>query len=172
MSMPVTWRDLEAYQRCCSTHSRSCSSPSARAISSGVISTRSLILVLLLLDQLEPEEPARPKGQQVRQLADPREPRSAEQLNRITPFVGTEVELDRLRGPRDIMDAQNQIVLESAQMGEDPGVRGLDRLVRPEAEHRVLLAQRDEAMEPAQLRCGGAELRLDVDRLESVRGPS
>src|ERR1700751_300672 len=97
MSMPVTWRDFEAYQRCCSTHSRSSSSPRARGISSGVISTRSLILVLLLLDQLEPEEPAGSERQQVRQLADPRESRTAEQLHRITPFVGTEVELDRLR---------------------------------------------------------------------------
>ena len=53
-------------------------------------------------------------------------------------------------------------------MGEDPRVRRLQRLVGPEPEHGVLLAQRDEAPQPAQQAVRRAHLGLDVDGLEAV----
>ena len=61
----------------------------------------------------------------------------------------------------------------SADVREDPRVLRAQRLVRAEPEHRMLLAQRDEAVEPAQERGRRAELRLDVHRPGSRRpGPS
>src|ERR1700733_6327118 len=168
MSIPATLRALDAYQRCCWTQSRSSSSSRARRISSAVIWMPSLIIFLFPLDQLEPEEAARGERQQVRQLADPGELRTAEQLHGIAAFEAAQIELDRLSGAGDIVNAQDQIILERTQVREDAGVRGLDRLVGPEAEHGVLLAERDEAMQPAELRGRGAELGLDVDGLEPV----
>ena len=97
----------------------------------------------------------KPRGaerQQVGELADPREARAAEQLDRVAALVGAEVELDRLGGAGDVVHAQHEVILEAPQVGEDPRVGRLDRLVGSEAEHRVLLAQRDEAVDPAQQR--------------------
>jgi hypothetical protein len=48
------------------------------------------------------------------------------------------------------VDAQDEVILESPDEREDPRIRGLDRLVGTEPEHRVLLAQRDEPVHPAQ----------------------
>src|ERR1700684_1198701 len=147
ISIPATWRALEAYQRWCCTHSRSSSSSRARRISSALIWRFSLIVGVLLLDQLEPEEAARTQCQQVGQLADPREPRAAEQLHRVAPLEGAEIEFDRLGRTGDVVNAQDLIILERAHVREDARIGGLDRLVGSEAEYGVLLAQRDETME-------------------------
>src|SRR5947209_9343463 len=153
ISIPATERAFEAYQRCCCTQSRRSSSSTQRRISSAEMPcTRSLIagLLLLGLDQLEPEEAAGAQRQQVRELADPREARVPEHLDRIAPLVGGEIELDRLGGAGHVVDAQHDVVLEAADVGEDARVGRLDRLVGAEAEHRVLLAQRDEPVKPSE----------------------
>ena len=81
-----------------------------------------------------------------------------------------QVEFDRLRRAGHVVDAEHEIILEPTQMGEDAGVRRLDRLVGPEPENGVLLAQQDEAVHPAQEARGGPQLSLDVHCLKPVNG--
>src|SRR5438067_8000374 len=142
MSSEATARDLEAYQRWCATQSRRLSPPSRCQISAAGICTGSVIRPHLLLvgHELEPEEVPGPQRQQVRKIADLWEMGAAEQLHRMAALVGAEIELHRLRRTGDVVHAQDQIVLELPEVGEDAGVGGLDRLVGPKAEHRVLLA--------------------------------
>src|SRR5437764_14676580 len=120
ISSPVTERDLDAYQRWSWIQSRRLSSSRSCEISTPSRRTGSLIATLL--DQLEPVEAPRSEGQQVRELADPREPRVAEQLDRVSPLVLAQVELDGLGGARKVVDAQDEIILEPAQVGEDARV--------------------------------------------------
>src|SRR3954449_11098871 len=137
---PVTSRALEPNQRCAWTHSPRRSSS---------MKPRSLIRVLLDLllglgvglPELEPEEAPRRERQEVWQLADPREARAAEHLLRVAARILAQIELDRLCGARHVVDAQDDVVLVAADVGEDLVVRRLQRLVRPEAEDRVRLAQ-------------------------------
>src|ERR1700733_9433505 len=124
--------------------------------------TRSLMVRLLFFDELEPEEAARAERQQVGELADAREARVPEQLDGIAPLEGAQIELDRLSRASHVVHAKDLIVLEGAQVGEDARVRRLDPLIASEAEHGVLLAQRDEAMQPAQETRRGSELGLHV----------
>ena len=92
----------------------------------------------------------------------------AEHLDGVAALPVLEVELHRLRRAREVVHAQHHVVLVGADVGEDPVVRRLERLVGAEPEHRMLLAQRDEAPHPAQQARRRAQLGLDVDRLEAV----
>ena len=80
------------------------------------------------------KNPRGPKRQQVRQLADPRERGLAEHLLRHEPLPPRQVELDRLRRAREVVDAEHDVVLVRAHVGEDPRVVGPQRLVRAEPE--------------------------------------
>src|SRR5205085_3909164 len=115
----------------------------------------------LRLPQLEPEVSPRRERQQVRQLADRREAREPEELDRDPTPELREVELDRLRRAGDVVDAEHDVILPAPDVREDARVLGPDCLVAAEAEDRVLLAERDEAVQPAQERGRRAELRLD-----------
>ena len=83
---------------------------------------------------------------------------------------GGEVELDRLAGAGEVVDAEDDVLGERADVREDLRVLRPQHAVVAEAEDRVLLAQLDEAAQPAQERGRQAQLRLDVDRLEAVDG--
>src|SRR5579875_2979685 len=112
--MPVTARDLEAYQRCWATQSRRLSSSRHSRISSAAIWTGSLIpRCLPFFGQLNPVEAAGCQGEQVRQLAYAREPRHPEHLYRIAAFEGTQVELDCLGRAGQVVHAEHQVVLEA-----------------------------------------------------------
>src|SRR5579884_3991012 len=151
-----TVRDLAPYHRCRVTYS---------------ISERSSISVhLLFLPELEPEEAARCEREEVRQLADRRERRPAEHLDRHHAGVRGEVELHGLSRAGAVVDAQHDVLLPGADVGEDPRVLGALRLVGAQPEDGVLLAESDEALHPAEQRVRRAQLRLDVDRLEAVDG--
>src|SRR5215475_4950899 len=149
-----TARDFAPYQRCRFTYS---------------ISERSSIsLHLLRLPELEPEEPPRRQRQEVGQLPDRREGRPPKHLYGDHTGVLPEVELHGLSRAREVVHAEHDVVLPRPDVGEDPRVVALERLVRAEAEDGVLLAERDEALQPAQDRVRRPQLRLDVDGLEPV----
>src|SRR5204862_3428436 len=169
-STPATALDFDAYQRCPWTQSLRASTSKKDRSPPAMLRARSGIRLLqfLFVDQLEPIEAAGCQRQEIGKLTYPRKARPPEQLDRIAALEGRQVELHRLRRAGDVVHAQHHVVLEAADVGEDPRVRRLERLVAAEAEHRVLLAQRDEAVEPAQQGRGGAELRLDVHSLEAV----
>src|SRR3984885_8174281 len=131
---------------------------------------RSLMVLLLFLDELEPEEATGAEREQIGELADAWEARVPEQLNRIAALERAQIELHRLRRASDVVHAQDLVVLEGAQVGEDARIGGLDRFVGTEDDHRVLLAERDEAMQPAQQARRGSELRFDIHCLEAVHG--
>src|SRR5579864_4195300 len=112
-------------QRCSRTHSASSSTGIAVAgsASSAPSSSARPIRRLLILGQQEPEEPPRVQGQQVRQLADPREARLADHLDRVAALPLREVELDGLRGAREVVHAEDDVVLIATDVREDPLVR-------------------------------------------------
>src|SRR5579862_7255610 len=116
-SMPLIERDFDAYQRCEAIQSPSVCSSRSRAISASPRLTCSGIVAgLLVFDQLEPIEPARAERQQIWQLPDPREARSAKHLDRVAALVLREVELDRLSRTRQVVHAQDEVVLEPPQV--------------------------------------------------------
>src|SRR5205807_7586107 len=103
----------EAYHRWGWIQSRRLWSSRSWAISTPWRRTGSVIQdTLPLLHQLEPVEAAGPHGQQIRQLSDPREARAAEQLDRISPLVLAQIELDGLGGAGEVVHAQDEIILE------------------------------------------------------------
>src|SRR5207244_12651721 len=62
-------------------------------------------------DQPEPVEAARRQRQQVRQGADLREARAAEHLLRDQPLELSQVELDGLRRARQVVHAEDDVLL-------------------------------------------------------------
>src|SRR5690606_30264180 len=87
----------------------------------------------------EPVEAVPPEGQQIRQFPDGGEAHPAEQLDRMAPLEGAEIQLGRLREPGEVVDAQDEVVLVLAQEGEDGGVGGGQFGVGAESEGGVLL---------------------------------
>ena len=84
-------------------------------------------------------------------------------------LVGGQVELDRLRASARGCARRARCRPRSGGCGRrSAGCVGCQRLVGAEAEDGVLLAQRDEAAQPAQQRRRRAQLGLDVDRLVAV----
>ncbi len=116
------------------------------------------------------KKPRGPEGEQVGQLADAGEPGAAEHLLGPAALEGRQVELDGLGRAGHVVHAEHDVVLVGAQHREDLAVGGVQRLVGAEAEHRVLLAQGHEALDPAQQAAGGAQLGLHVHGLEAVDG--
>src|SRR5687767_2288303 len=136
----VTSRAFEPNHRWATTHSSSASSSSRT----------SAVILDLLLHQPEPVEAARSQREQVGQLADAREAAPPEHLLGVAPLELRQIELHRLRGAGEVVHAEERLALVAPDVGEDALVCGPHRLVAPEPEHRVLLAQRDEAVRPAQ----------------------
>src|SRR5512132_2689318 len=159
-------RLLDANQRWSRSQVASASSGSARR-SPRVRSAAAIVAALLaggLLLEQEPEPAPRGERQQVGQVSDARERRAAEHLLRDAAGIARQVELDGLGGPRHVVHAEDDVVLEAPHVGEDPRVVGRERLVAAQTEDRVLLAQGDEALEPAKKRGRRAQLGLHVDR--------
>src|SRR6478735_6017799 len=131
-----TVRDFAPYQRWRVTYSiNDCSSIS---------------LHLLFLPELEPEESPRRERQEVGQLPDRWEGRTTEHLHRDHTRVLPEVELHGLCRAGEVVDAQDDVVLPLADVGEDARIVAGERLVGAQPEHGMLLAQRDEPLHPAQ----------------------
>src|SRR4051812_43731224 len=98
--------------------------------------------------QVEPEEAAPRQGEEIRKLADTREACTAEHLLRLVALETRQVELDRLGRASDVVNAEHDVFLVTAQHREDARVRRPQDLVLAAAEHRMLFAERDEAMQP------------------------
>src|SRR5918992_6382733 len=102
-----TSRDLPPNQRCdaivpsSTSPSRKWRSPLSMRVWSSAFIGR--------IPELEPEEAARAERQEVRELADPGELRVAEHLHRDAALEGREIELDRLRRARQVVDAQHHV---------------------------------------------------------------
>src|SRR5215210_5024078 len=121
-----TSRDFPANHRCDAivpsrtSPSRKCRSPaSIRVWSSALIAAFSVSPLVRRVLELEPEEAARAERQQVRELADPRERRVAEELHRHASGERRQVELDRLRGAGEVVDAEDDVLRERADVRED-----------------------------------------------------
>src|SRR5215210_2068708 len=110
----LTSRAFDANQRCSTTHSASASASMLRA--------RSASVGIAILQE-EPEEAPRGEGEQIRQLADAGEGGAPEHLDRRASLVVRQVELHGLGGPREVVHAQGDVVLEAADVGEDLVVR-------------------------------------------------
>src|SRR5687767_14523287 len=127
-----TSRDLPPNQRCeaivpsRTSPSRKWRSPLSMRL------FRSLVIGRVL--ELEPEEAARPEREQVRQLADLREARVPKQLHRHAAGERGEVELDRLRRPGEVVDAEDDVLGERANVREDFEVLGAEHAVVADAE--------------------------------------
>src|SRR5947209_1269973 len=130
----ATSRALAPNQRWALIHSVRTSSETARR------EPRSRVAIVVSLDEEEPEEAAGGQGEQVGEAADPGEAGAPEHLLGVAPLVGREVELDRLGRAGEVVDAEDDVVLVAADVGEDPGVGRREGLVGAEAEHRVVLA--------------------------------
>src|SRR5581483_12446921 len=97
-----------------------------------------------------------------------REGRLAQHLHRHRTRVPGQVELYRLGRPREVVDAEEDVLLPRADVREDARIVAAERLVRAEPEDGMLLPQGDEPLQPAEERARRPELRLDVDGLEAV----
>src|SRR5262249_62277585 len=115
-----------------------------------VSSTRSSSISVIGLLKREPEEPAGRQCEEVRQRADPRETCPPEHLFGHEPFEGAQVELDCLGRASHVVDAQDDVVLVTTQVGEDPRVLRHEWLVRAGTAEGGLLAARGEAAGPAE----------------------
>src|SRR5688500_17074676 len=159
-----TSRDLPPNQRCeaivpSSTRpSRTCRSPPSMRDCNSLLIGRVL--------ELEPEEATGAEGEEVGPLADLRELGVAEQLDGHAARERREVELHCLGSAGEIVHAEDDVLRERADVREDLRVLGPQHVVVAEPEDRMLLAQLDEAPQPAQQRRGGPQLRLDVDGVE------
>src|SRR5207302_1141941 len=91
--------------------------------------------------------------------------RAPEHLLGDQPLEPHEVELHRLRRPREVVDAEDDVLLVAAHVREDPRVVGGLRLVRPQPEDGMLLPQRDEPPQPAKKRG-----RRPLTRFSRMRG--
>ena len=100
-SAETSSRVRPAYQRCSGSHSRTAGS-------------RRLMLLFLRAPQLEPVEPVARQGQQVRQLPDRRELDVPGHLDGRVPVPVLQVQLDRLREPRQVVHAQHGVALPSS----------------------------------------------------------
>src|SRR5579871_4924244 len=137
-SRTLNWansRDLAPNQRWPTTQFSSCSvgiafGPSvvSRA-SSSERPTVGLLFVVVARRQQEPEEAARVQGEQIGELADARKARVADHLDRVAADELGQVELHRLCGAGEIVDAHHDVILIATDVGEDPRIRGRQRLV-------------------------------------------
>src|SRR5262249_11107520 len=85
---------------------------------------------LRLAMQLEPEESVRPKRQRVGLPFDGGKLDVSQHLDRHHPFVGREVQLDRLGKARQVSDAENLLALVVTDVRQDFPIRGVEKLER------------------------------------------
>src|SRR5882757_10862399 len=100
--------------------------------------------------QFEPVEAMSGKGEHVGQHSNLRELHPTGQLDGGPPFEATQVELHGLWKPREVVDAEHDIVAELADVAQHGGVAGADLVVGPEPECRMLLPYGDHAPGPMQ----------------------
>ena len=115
--------------------------------------------------QHQPVEAVARQGQPVGGIAHGREHGAAEQLDRHPVAVGAQLEVAGLRVAREIVDAQDRLALELAQIGQDLAVARIEEGERAAAEGAPAAADGDQPLHPVQQRARALLLRLDVDRL-------
>ncbi len=120
--------------------------------------------------ELEPVEAVPGQRQQVRQIPDRRKRGPAHELDGYEALVGAEIELDGLRGTLEVRDAEQDLLLVTADIRDDLAVPGPQELERTPAEGLVRVAHRKYAARPVQQRGALARLRLHVDGLVAVDG--
>src|SRR5512133_2990670 len=108
------------------------------------------LLGLIAGHQSEPEEVVRTECEQVRQLTDARERILAPKLERHETVEVSQVELDELGEPREVVDAENGLVAVASQEYEHAPVCGVDRIPCSSSECLILLAHADQTTHPAQ----------------------
>src|SRR5688500_2433485 len=121
------------------------------------------------LRQLEPHEVVRTECQQIRQLANSRERAVAPQLDRHAALELPQVELDVLCEARQVVDAEDRLLLEAAEEHEHTTVVGVERLPRAASKRLELSANRDQPAHPPQKRRSRPLLCRDVHSLIAVR---
>src|SRR5215467_16032507 len=130
--------------------------------------------------ELEPVEAVAGQGQQVAELADRREDHASHALDRRDALEPAQVQLDRLREPGQVVDAQDHVrrvrfrvrvmggMLVLADERQHARVGGVQLLIAAPPEDRVPLADLDHPPGPVQQRAAVALLGLDVERLVAV----
>ena len=83
-------------------------------------------LGIVALLELEPVEAVRRERDHVGQFADCRKTRAAEHFQRDALFPGRQVELGRLRRTRQVGDAENDLALVLADIGEHRAIGRAD----------------------------------------------
>ena len=78
-------------------------------------------------EQIEPKEAVRLQGQQIGQFAHARKHAAPEKLDRLAAAELRQIEFDRLRRARQIGDAEDDLVIEGAQIGDDLAVRRIEK---------------------------------------------
>src|SRR5690606_31318152 len=92
------------------------------------------------LPQPEPVETMWPEGEEVRQLTYGREPHASEQLYRLHALEPPQVQLNRLGEPRQVVDAQHDVVPEHPCKRQDRRVGAAQVGEVAERERRIGLA--------------------------------
>src|SRR5262249_39292253 len=77
--------------------------------------------------QVEPKEAVRLQSQQIGQFTDGRKDAAPEKLDRLAAAKLREVEFHRLWRTRQVGDAENDLVIEDTQIGDDLAVRGVEK---------------------------------------------
>src|SRR5205085_6451302 len=118
--------------------------------------------------QTKPVEAPRPEGQLIRLRPDLREGRCTQHLDGRCAFVSLQIKFNRLRGLRQVEDAEHRLVLISSSESEYLAVFRFDELHRAAPEDVMSLAQLNNRAHPIKQRRIVTALRFDVDRLITV----
>jgi hypothetical protein len=119
-------------------------------------------------EQVEPEEAVGLQRQQIGQLADARKAASGQQLDRPAAAKLGKVEFDRLRRARQVGDAEDDLVVEAPQIGDDLAVRRIEKAQAAATKGTPRPTRRDQPLHPVEQRRRRAALGFDVDRLEAI----
>ena len=122
------------------------------------------LLRLQLTLQLQPQEAVLAQRDRIRRLLDLRKLDITQHLHRPKPCVLGEVQLCRLRKPREIGHAQHALIAILPHIRQHLAVRRMQKLERAAAKDAEQLAQRNHVAHPAQQGRRIALLRLDIDR--------
>src|SRR5579864_1698546 len=102
--------------------------------------------------QLEPIKLVRSQSEQVGQVAHTRKNIIAKHLNQDVSLVAPQIQFDRLRGARKIVDHQHGFFAQSPQISQDSVIGGIEKFNRSSAKHSVRSANRYDALHPVEER--------------------
>ena len=103
-------------------------------------------------EQVEPKEAIRLQGQQIRQFAHEWKGAAPKKLDRLAAAELRQIEFDRLRRAREIGDAEDDLVIEDAEIGDDLTVRRVEKPQRAAAERAPRAPAGDQPLYPVQQR--------------------